>query len=100
MSQLIGLLNGGQRDQYDIHYVNFDMETLAEILITCGFEDIEIYTPDDFLGDLDDYSKCYLPHMDNENGVLMSLNIKCKKVKNISIDSIQFTEFLHKFCKI
>ena len=27
----------------------------------------------------DDFSQAYLPHMDKENGVLMSLNIQAKK---------------------
>lgn len=99
ISQLIGLLNGGQRDDYDIHYVNFDIETLTEILETCGFGYIEIYNPNEFLGEFDDYSKCYLPHMDSENGVLMSLNIKCKKMKDMKYDDIEISEKLKKFCK-
>jgi hypothetical protein len=28
---------------------------------------------------IDDFSQAYLPHMDKENGVLMSLNIEAKK---------------------
>ena len=26
--------------------------------------------------DVDDFSQCYLPHMDKDNGMMMSLNIK------------------------
>ena len=33
-------------------------------------ENIERYDTFDFLGEKDDYSKCYLPHMDFENGEL------------------------------
>ena len=28
---------------------------------------------------IDDFSQCYLPHMDKDNGLLMSLNIEAKK---------------------
>ena len=29
---------------------------------------------------IDDYSQAYLPHMNKENGLLVSLNIEAKKV--------------------
>jgi hypothetical protein len=28
---------------------------------------------------IDDFSQCYYPHMDKENGRLMSLNVECEK---------------------
>ena len=28
----------------------------------------------------DDYSQAYIPHMDKENGTLISLNVECKKM--------------------
>jgi len=28
---------------------------------------------------LDDYSQAYVPHMDKENGILISLNVECHK---------------------
>ncbi len=30
-------------------------------------------------GKIDDYSQAYLPHMDKENGTLISLNVECVK---------------------
>ena len=83
ISELSGFLSGGQRDNYDIHYVNFDIYILEKLLNACGFENIERYDTFDFLGEKDDYSKCYLPHMDFENGELMSLNVVCKKKKGM-----------------
>ncbi|GHV06377.1 hypothetical protein AGMMS50229_11080 [Campylobacterota bacterium] len=28
---------------------------------------------------IDDYSQAYIPHMDRENGTLVSLNVECEK---------------------
>ena len=100
MSELIGFLSGGQRDEYDFYYVNFDMHILKEILELCGFTNIEKYDAFDFLGEKDDYSKCYLPHMDFDNGELMSLNIVCKKEKDITIDDLEYSHKIKKFTKI
>ena len=100
ISELIGFLSGGQRDMYDIHYVNFDIHILEKLLNACGFYNIERYDPHDFLGDLDDYSKCYIPHMDFKNGELMSLNIICKKERDVDINSIILCDILKKFTKL
>ena len=100
MSELIGFLSGGQRDEYDIHYVNFDFNTLGELLKICGFDRIERYDTFDFLGDKDDYSKSYLPHMDFKNGELMSLNIICRKNKDVDINNIVLSEKIKKFTTI
>ena len=100
ISELIGFLSGGQRDKYDIHYVNFDIYILEKLLKSCGFDNIERYNVFEFLGDKDDYSKCYLPHMDFDKGELMSLNIICKKKKNIDINNLFLCETLKKFTKL
>ena len=97
--ELIGFLSGGQRDDYDVHYVNFDIYILEKLLKACGFDNVERYNPFEFLGDKDDYSKCHLPHMDFENGELMSLNVICKKQKNIDIKNLILCETLKKFTK-
>jgi predicted SAM-dependent methyltransferase len=100
ISELIGFLSGGQRDEYDFHYVNFDTHILKEILELCGFTNIEKYDALDFLGEKDDYSKCYLPHMDFDNGELMSLNIVCKKEKDITLNNLEYTDKIKKFIKL
>ena len=99
ISELIGFLSGGQKDEYDIHYINFDINILEELLKACGFNNIERYNAVDFLGDNDDYSKCYLPHMDVENGELMSLNIICKKEREMGIEDIYLSDKLKRFTK-
>jgi predicted SAM-dependent methyltransferase len=99
LSELLGLINGGQRDDYDIHFVNFDFDTLKELLESCGFTNVERYNQDEFLGDNDDYSKCYLPHMDKENGELMSLNVLCTKSNDVNINNVKLSENMKKYLK-
>ena len=75
-----GLMMGGQRDQYDYHFVCFDEATLGATLREVGFSDV--YRWDWRETDhawLDDYSQAYLPHMDKENGTLVSLNLEARK---------------------
>jgi predicted SAM-dependent methyltransferase len=97
--ELIGFLNGGQKNMYDIHYVNFDYATLTALLSACGFSNFNIYDPHEFLGDQDDYSKAYLPHMDSANGELMSLNIVCNKTRDVSKADIQLSDDLKRYVK-
>ena len=96
---LLGFLSGGQKDDYDIHYVNFDFNTLKKILNTCGFNKVERYNTFDFLKDKDDYSKCYIPHMDFENGELMSLNVTCVKNKSVIKENMILCNDIKKFTK-
>ena len=99
ISELIGQMNGGQKGKHDIHYVIFDIYILGELLKSCGFDDVERYNTFDFLGEKDDYSKSYLPHMDFEKGELMSLNVVCKKKKNVDMSDIVLSDRLKKFTK-
>ena len=99
LEELNGLINGGQTDDYDIHYCAYDFNILSIILQTCGFKNIKKYDPYEFLGNKDDYSKCYLPHMDT-NGELMSLNIVCTKNKNVTPNNIDVNKQLKQFCKL
>lgn len=99
MSDIIGFLNGGQRDKFDFHFVNFDINIITELLTVCGFKNIRKYSPFDFLGEKDDYSKSYLPHMDFENGEAMSLNIMCEKESDINNSDVNLTPNLKKFLK-
>lgn len=76
---LMGLLYGGQRNEYDYHKCGFTFNSINSLLQHIGFHQIQKYDWKDFLSyGNDDYSRCYLPHMD-ENGTLMSLNIIAKK---------------------
>ncbi len=82
LEKLHGLLHGGQRNEYDIHYITFDFKLLKRLLTEVGFaeEDIRIYSfkeTEHFF--IDDGSQAHLPHMDKTNGMLMSLNVEAIK---------------------
>lgn len=79
LKSLIGLLHGGQDYAENTHYTSWDFHTLKDVLSEAGFTEIVRYDWKEFFGDIDDYSKCYLPHMDKESGMLMSLNIAATK---------------------
>lgn len=75
---------GGQKDKYDFHYYQFDFSLLEKLLNNFGFSNVQRYDWRDFLPDgFDDYSRCYLPHMDFEHGRLMVLNITAEKVRSV-----------------
>jgi predicted SAM-dependent methyltransferase len=100
LSEILGLVNGGQIDDLDIHYTVFDITTLTEILEICGFKDVNRYDTFNFLNeDQDDYSKCHLPHMDFTDGELMSLNILCIKEKNVLYSELNLSDKIKKFVK-
>lgn len=62
------------------HKTTYDYTSLKKLLENCGFKDIKYWNWRKVNhGSIDDYSKSYIPHMDKENGTLMSLNIECKK---------------------
>jgi len=78
LKPLIGLLYGGQDYKENYHHMCWDFNSLRRELKLAGFCDVtrwEVMPSKD----LDDYSKCYLPHMDKERGMLMSLNVRARK---------------------
>lgn len=79
---LLGFLVGGQRNEFDNHYMEFDFKLMSEYLADVGFVNIKQYNWQDtehFY--VDDYASCYLPHLDKGSGLLMSLNVECEKPK-------------------
>jgi predicted SAM-dependent methyltransferase len=72
-----GLVCGGQRDKYDFHGMIFDEAGLTASLKEAGFSEVRHWdwrtTEHSWL---DDYSQAYIPHMDKENGMLVSLNLE------------------------
>jgi len=82
MDELLGLIVGGQKDDYDWHGMVFDFNSLKSGLEKVGFVNVRRYDwRKTELGELriDDYSQSYLPHMDKENGRLMMLNVEAEK---------------------
>jgi hypothetical protein len=61
------------------HYVAFDFNTMSASLQKIGFTEIKEYDwKQTEHSHVDDFSKAYIPHMD-QTGMLMSLNIEAKK---------------------
>ena len=80
INKILGLVCGGQKNEYDFHKMIYDKELLVSMLSKIGFR--EIYEWDwrqTEHSEIDDYSQSYLPHMDKKNGKLMSLNIEAIK---------------------
>lgn len=77
IADILGLMVGGQRDDYDYHKMIFDRPLLEARLRKVGFSAVR---PWDWRttehAALDDYSQAYLPHMDKEAGTLVSLNLE------------------------
>ncbi len=77
---LLGLLYGGQTYPENFHYNIWDFNTMKLTLESHNFYNIHLYNwRDTEHSHIDDYSQAYIPHMDKENGLLMSLNIECNK---------------------
>ena len=75
-----GLVTGGQRDEYDFHGMIFDEPSLSAALREVGFAETRLWdwrTTEH--AHMDDYSQAYLPHLDKENGTLVSLNVEAMK---------------------
>jgi predicted SAM-dependent methyltransferase len=77
---VIGPLFGRQDYLYNIHYNVFDLASLARELKAAGFADIRSYRwQDTEHADIDDYSQAYVPHMEKQTGLLISLNVECRR---------------------
>ena len=77
---IMNTLCGGQRDEYDIHYIMFDEALLGAYLKVAGFKNIHRYDwRQTDHADFDDYSQAYYPHMDKESGINISLNMEGTK---------------------
>jgi predicted SAM-dependent methyltransferase/acetyltransferase-like isoleucine patch superfamily enzyme len=80
LSGLIGLICGGQRDDYDFHKMIFDEDLLRSELLAIGFRRVRRWDwKETEHADIDDYSQAYLPHMDKTNGTLVSLNLEAAR---------------------
>lgn len=80
LSLILGLLVGRQDYPENTHYVVFDYSSLSELLEKVGFKNIHRYDWRETIHkDYDDYSQAYIPHMNKEHGILVSLNVECEK---------------------
>jgi len=83
LSQILGPLYGKMlmKDQTIYHKTVYDFNALTEVLNLCGFNDIRKYDwRETEHSEFDDHSQAYIPHMDKENGILISLNVEATKI--------------------
>jgi predicted SAM-dependent methyltransferase len=81
LPELMGLLYGGQNHPLNRHCMAFDQYSLTDLLTKVGFVNVRFW---DWRktehSSFDDYSQCYLPHMQKDNGGrLMSLNMEADR---------------------
>ena len=62
------------------HKTVYDFESLKRGLDLAGFKNIHRYVWRQTIHkDYDDFSQAYIPHMDKEHGILISLNVEAEK---------------------
>jgi predicted SAM-dependent methyltransferase len=80
LDDIMGLLYGGQDYEQNFHYACWDFYKLQKDLYEVGFKNMKRYDwRDTEHSNIDDFSQCYLPHMNKENGMLMHLNVEATK---------------------
>ncbi len=63
------------------HKTIYNFDSLFKILNENGFSDVIKYDWKNTIHkDYDDHSQAYFPHMDKENGILVSLNVEATKI--------------------
>ena len=63
------------------HKTCYDFNSLKFLLEENGFKNVKLYDwRETDHSEFDDHSQAYFPHMDKENGLLVSLNIECQKI--------------------
>jgi predicted SAM-dependent methyltransferase len=82
LRKIIGPLYGEMKmgDKTIYHKTAYDFLSLCKLLKLIGFKNMARYdwrTTEH--SHIDDHSQAYLPHMDKENGTLISLNVECIK---------------------
>ena len=78
LGPLYGKMPMGDKTIY--HKTTYDYASLATLLKEIGMKNVKKYNWEETEhAQFDDHSQAYLPHMDKENGTLMSLNVECIK---------------------
>lgn len=80
LKPVMGLLYGGQDYEENFHNVIWDFNSIKEDLEYIGFKNVVKYDwRQTCHSNVDDYSQSYFPHMDKNNGLLVSLNVEAHK---------------------
>jgi predicted SAM-dependent methyltransferase len=74
------VVRSGTKDLILFHRTCYDFKSLSRILKKCGFRNVHRYDWRDTLHkDYDDFSQAYVPHMEKQTGLLISLNVEATK---------------------
>jgi SAM-dependent methyltransferase len=77
---LLNWIYGGREYAENAHHRQFTFSGLKTLLIEAGFKRVTRYDwRETEHADVDDFSKAYVPHMDVDNGLLISLNVEAVK---------------------
>ncbi len=82
LDKILGPLYGKMKmgEETIHHKTTYDFESLRTLTETAGFKAMRYFDwRDTEHAEFDDHSQAYLPHMDKENGTLISLNVECYK---------------------
>jgi predicted SAM-dependent methyltransferase len=82
LNQILGPLYGKMQmgEETIYHKTVYDFPDLSSTLESCGFSDVSMYDwKDTEHSQFDDHSQAYFPHMDKDNGTLISLNVEATK---------------------
>ena len=78
LGPLYGKMSMGDETIY--HKTVYDAKSLKELLLSVGMRNISLYDWRDTEHSVfDDHSQAYIPHMDKDNGTLISLNVEAVK---------------------
>ena len=94
IEKILGPLYGKWKvnnSDYIYHKTVYDNKSLTSLLQQLGFREIKQWDWRQVFKnnpEYDDHSQAYFPHMDKENGILISLNIECKKIMQKNITKI------------
>lgn len=74
------LIVSGESNTIFYHKTVYDFDSLKTLLESVGFTDVHRYDWRETIHrDYDDHSQAYIPHMDKEHGLLISLNVEAVK---------------------
>ena len=82
LDNFLGVLNRKMpmSDKTIYHKTVYDFDSIKKLLEGVGMKEVKKYDWEKTEhSEFDDHSQAYLPHMDKENGTLMSLNVECLK---------------------
>jgi len=82
LDSFLGPLYGRMKmgDAYIYHKTVYDYYSLENLLNKCQFSNVRLWSWKKVdHGKIDDHSQAYLPHMDKDNGILISLNLEADK---------------------